>query len=65
MSAQEASDRLARLGKYDEEIENGILNLVVSLVKQKEARGLAISIAKQEVAAYLDQLANGLRSLEE
>lgn len=58
-------DQIAKLGRYDEEMEGAILSLAVSLVKQKQARGLDISQAKEETAAYLDRLSKELRSLED
>ena len=49
---------------YDLELENAILNLVVSLCKQKEARGMGPQVARKEAVEYLTRLATGLESME-
>ena len=58
------TEYLSKLGGYVEELENGIMNLVVTLCQQK-GNSMPLAKAKEEVADYLESLATSLREIEE
>lgn len=62
MSAQSNDDNsmTAKIQTYDSEIENGILNMVISLCQQK-ATVIGLDEAKQQVSNWLERIVAGLR----
>lgn len=61
---KDETEYLSKLGGYAEELENGIMNLVVTLCQQKALK-IPLPKAKEEVADYLESLATSLREIEE
>lgn len=47
-----------------ESLEQGVFNFVISLV-QKRAETMGMKPAREHVASYLEQIASGLRDMEE
>lgn len=47
-----------------ESLEQGVFNFVISLV-QKRAEAVGMTQAREQVASYLEQIASGLRTMEE
>lgn len=54
----------AKIKTYDVEIENGILNMVVSLCQQK-ANDIGMDEAKKQVSNWLERIIVGLRKEED
>lgn len=51
----------AKIDTYDTEIENGILNMVISLCMQKADRIGDLDRAKDQVSNWLERIISGLR----
>jgi len=64
MSDQETKDSESKLSDYTDEMKNGIFHLSISMC-QHLSSFVPMEIAKEQTAQWLDEIAKGLRAVQE